>query len=103
MNEEHTPTFSNAMKELETILERIEGEQVDVDELASQLRRAAELLDLCRQKIRRADTEVTQIVQRLDDDQVSSGNDDDSASGGGDAQEGNPGSGSEPDDDDIPF
>jgi len=54
------------MDELEGILERIEGEEIDVDRLAEELRRAAELLDLCRGKIRRAEVEVTQIVQRLE-------------------------------------
>lgn len=63
------PSFGAAMSELEAILERIEGEEVDVDRLAEELRRAAELLDLCRGKIRRAETEVTQIVQRLDGDE----------------------------------
>ena len=54
------------MRELEEILGRIEGEEVDLDRLAEELRRAAELLELCRAKIRRAEVEVTQIVQRLE-------------------------------------
>jgi hypothetical protein len=33
---------------------------------AEELRRAAELLETCRAKIRRAELEVTQIVQRLE-------------------------------------
>ncbi|HMB53376.1 MAG TPA: exodeoxyribonuclease VII small subunit [Thermoanaerobaculia bacterium] len=70
------PSFGAAMSELEAILERIEGEEVDVDRLAEELRRAAELLDLCRGKIRRAETEVTQIVQRLDGDEAGDGDDD---------------------------
>jgi exodeoxyribonuclease VII small subunit len=63
-----TPGFSEAMAELEAILERIESEEVDVDRLAEELRRAAELLEICRGKIRRADVEVTQIVQALEAD-----------------------------------
>jgi exodeoxyribonuclease VII small subunit len=61
------PTFREAMDELEGILERIEGEEIDVDRLAEELRRAAELLELCRAKIRRAEVEVTQIVQSLEE------------------------------------
>jgi exodeoxyribonuclease VII small subunit len=60
------PGFTEAIHELEAILARIEGEEVDVDRLAAELARAAELLDLCRTKIRRAEVEVAQIVQRLD-------------------------------------
>jgi exodeoxyribonuclease VII small subunit len=60
------PSFGEAMAELEAILRRIEGEEVDVDRLAEELRRAAELLELCRAKIRKAEVEVTQIVQTLE-------------------------------------
>jgi exodeoxyribonuclease VII small subunit len=62
------PGFRAAMEELEAILERIEGEEVDIDRLAEELRRAAELLEICRAKIRRAEVEVTQIVQSLEDE-----------------------------------
>jgi exodeoxyribonuclease VII small subunit len=65
---EETPlSFRAAMDELEGILERIEGEEIDIDRLAEELRRAAVLLDLCRGKIRKAEVEVTQIVQSLED------------------------------------
>jgi exodeoxyribonuclease VII small subunit len=59
-------SFREAMEELEGILERIEGEEIDIDRLAEELRRAAQLLDLCRGKIRKAEVEVTQIVQSLE-------------------------------------
>jgi exodeoxyribonuclease VII small subunit len=61
-----TLSFRSAMDELEGILERIEGEEIDIDRLAEELRRAAVLLDLCRGKIRKAEVEVTQIVQNLE-------------------------------------
>ena len=61
------PSFREAMDELEGILERIEGEDVDIDRLAEELRRAAFLLELCRGKIRKAEVEVTQIVQSLEE------------------------------------
>jgi exodeoxyribonuclease VII small subunit len=60
------PSFREAIDELERILARIEGEEVDVDRLAEELRRAAELLEVCRAKIRRAEVEVTQIVQGIE-------------------------------------
>ena len=58
--------FSAAMQELEAILGRIESEQVDIDQLAEELARAAELLELCRGRIRKAEVEVSQIVQSLE-------------------------------------
>ncbi|MFY9821590.1 MAG: exodeoxyribonuclease VII small subunit [Thermoanaerobaculia bacterium] len=60
-------SFRAAMDELEGILERIEGEEIDIDQLATELRRAAQLLDVCRGKIRKAEVEVTQIVQSLEE------------------------------------
>jgi exodeoxyribonuclease VII small subunit len=65
MSEPGPPSFSAALQELETILERIEREEIDIDRLAEELRRATELIELLRAKIRKADVEVTQIVQRL--------------------------------------
>jgi exodeoxyribonuclease VII small subunit len=58
--------FGQAIRELEQILAGIEGEEVDLDRLAQELGRAAELLEICRAKIRRTEVEVTEIVQRLE-------------------------------------
>jgi hypothetical protein len=41
VQETEAPSFRAAMDELEGILERIEGEEVDIDRLAEELRRAA--------------------------------------------------------------
>lgn len=62
-------SFREAMEELEGILERIEGEEIDIDRLAAELRRAAQLLEVCRGKIRKAEVEVTQIVQSLEQEE----------------------------------
>ena len=61
-----TVSFSASLRELEAILARIEGEEVDLDRLAAELERAAGLLEVCRGKIRKAELEVSQIVQRLE-------------------------------------
>lgn len=60
------PGFTAAMRELESILLRIEGDELDIDRLAEELKRATALLELCRGKIRRAELEVTEIVQKLE-------------------------------------
>ncbi len=59
--------FGEAIEQLEGILSQVEAEEVDIDELADQLKVAAGLLELCRGKIRRAEVEVTQIVQALEE------------------------------------
>jgi len=72
------PKFGEAVSELEEILQRIESEEIDIDELAAELKKAARLLELCRSKIRKAEVEVTQIVQSLDSEIEADMNDDDS-------------------------
>ena len=65
-------SFSQAMEELESVLRRLEGDEVDIDLLGRELGRAAELLELCRKKIRRAEVEVQQIVEAIEEDAADS-------------------------------
>ena len=58
--------YGDALAELERILDEIEDDAVDVDVLATRVRRAAELLRVCRDRITAARIEVTQIVADLE-------------------------------------
>ena len=58
--------YAEALAELESILEEIEDDAVDVDVLAARVKRGAELLRVCRARIMAAKVEVTQIVAELD-------------------------------------
>lgn len=58
--------YAEALAELETILEEIEDDAVDVDVLAERVKRGAELLRVCRSRITAAKVEVIQIVTELD-------------------------------------
>src|SRR3546814_11254403 len=58
--------YGAALSELESILSEIEDDAVDVDVLATRVRRAAELLRLCRDRIAPALVEVTQIAAHLE-------------------------------------
>ena len=58
--------YGQALAELEGILDEIEHDAVDVDVLAARVKRAAELLRVCRDRITAARIEVTQIVADLD-------------------------------------
>ncbi len=59
--------YAEAMEELEGILDEIEREDVDVDALSARVKRAAELIRLCRSKIHATRIEVEEIVATLDD------------------------------------
>jgi exodeoxyribonuclease VII small subunit len=55
------------MAELEEILEELEGDEPDVDVLAERVRRASELIKVCRGRIARAQAEVDAIVVDLEE------------------------------------
>jgi exodeoxyribonuclease VII small subunit len=57
--------YADALAELEGILEEIEDDAVDVDVLAARVKRAAELLRVCRSRITAARDEVDRIVADL--------------------------------------
>ena len=57
--------YAAALAELEAILAEIEDDAVDVDVLAARVKRAAELLRVCRDRITAARAEVGQIVAEL--------------------------------------
>jgi exodeoxyribonuclease VII small subunit len=60
------PTYAAAVDELESILTELEDDRLDVDQLAERVARAAELIRLCRGRIRATRLEVEQIVADLD-------------------------------------
>lgn len=59
--------YADAMQELERILGELESDDLDVDVLAERVRRASELIKLCRGRIHRAQDDVARIVADLED------------------------------------
>ena len=58
--------YAAMMKELEQILDQLESDSIDVDELSARVRRASELIRLCRQRLVDSQTEIEQVVADLD-------------------------------------
>lgn len=58
--------YAAAMAELETILAEIEREDVDVDVLSARVKRAAELIEICRGRIDTTKLEVEEIMRGLE-------------------------------------
>lgn len=58
--------YADAMAELERILEALEDDAIDVDELAAQVRRASELLKLCRERLTQTQVEIEKVVAEFD-------------------------------------
>lgn len=64
---EDAPSYGAMLEELESILAELEGDDVDVDVLATRVARAAELVEACRDRIDRARMEVERVVATLGD------------------------------------
>jgi len=60
--------YSEAVEELESILSELESERVDVDDMAVKVKKAIELIKLCRGRIEETELEVTKIVKEFEKD-----------------------------------
>ena len=60
--------YSKAMQKLEQIIEKIENEEIDVDELADSVKEAAILVKTCKNKIEKAELEVRNVVDEISSD-----------------------------------
>lgn len=60
------PSYGEAVAELDRIVAELENEAIDVDELGARVRRAAELVALCRARIASARLEVDQVAATFD-------------------------------------
>lgn len=60
--------YAEALAELEEILDGLEEDDVDVDALAEQVQRAAELIETCRQRIGAAKLRIEEVLTNADND-----------------------------------
>jgi len=60
--------YGKSIKKLEEIIEKIENEEIDVDELASSVKEAVSLIESCKQKIEKAEMEVKKVVDGFEAD-----------------------------------
>ena len=54
--------YEAAIKELETIVRQMENDQLDIDTLGEQLKRAQTLIKFCRDKLTKTDEEIKSIL-----------------------------------------
>ena len=60
-------SYSEAMAEIEEILEKIENEELDVDELAEKVKRVSVLLKTSKDKLTKTNEQVEQILKEMED------------------------------------
>ena len=56
-------TYEQAVAELEAIVRKMEGDQLDIDSLTSQLKRAKALITMCKDKLNKTDAEIKKILE----------------------------------------
>lgn len=59
-------SYADALTEMESILSKIENEELDVDELSSTVKRVSYLMKICRQKLRKTEAEVEKILNNME-------------------------------------
>jgi exodeoxyribonuclease VII small subunit len=67
MNTKKAVTYNEAMSEVEEILEKIENEELDVDDLAEKVKRVSVLLKICKDKLLKTNEQVEQILKEMED------------------------------------
>ena len=59
---EETLKYEAAIAELQTIVTKMENDELDIDQLSEQLKRAQELVKLCKDKLTKTDEEIKKIL-----------------------------------------
>lgn len=62
--------YTDAFRELQTIVSEIEQGEITVDELSEKVKRAAFLIRVCKSKLTTTEEDVNKILKELDGDAV---------------------------------
>ena len=58
--------YTSAFKELQQIVSDMEDGEITVDELSVKVKRAAELIKICKEKLSSTEEDVSQILKELE-------------------------------------
>ena len=54
--------YEEAMKQLEQIVSKMENDELDIDQMSEQLKKAQQLIKLCKDKLMKTDKEIQKIL-----------------------------------------
>jgi len=60
-------SYKEAFDELQAINEDLENNEIGIDELTEKLKRAGELMKICRNQIKLTEEETKKIIEQFDD------------------------------------
>ena len=59
-------SYQDAITEIESILEKMENKELDVDVLSFRIKRVSQLIKLCREKLHKTEQEVEKILDEME-------------------------------------
>jgi len=62
-----TISYKEAVAEIEDILEKIENEELDVEDLTEKVKRVSLLIKLCKEKLHNTEQEVEKILKEMEE------------------------------------
>lgn len=54
--------YEDAVSKLENIVERLENDQLGIDEMTTELKKAQQLIKLCKDRLTKTDAEIQKIL-----------------------------------------
>lgn len=60
-------TYDEALSELKGILQQLQEGQIGMEEMSSKVKRAAELVQYCKEKLRKTEEEVEKLIHKMDE------------------------------------
>ncbi len=57
--------YSEAIEELETIVDEIESDNISVDDLAEKVKRASELIRICKDVLYKTESEINKVLNDM--------------------------------------
>jgi|LauGreDrversion4_2_1035121.scaffolds.fasta_scaffold2034842_2 exodeoxyribonuclease VII small subunit len=58
--------FAEAFEELQQLVKGMEQGEISIDDLADKVKRANELVEICKTKLRNAEKEINDVLQKTD-------------------------------------
>ncbi len=62
-NQEMELSYESATEQIEQILMKLRNNEISIDELSAQVKRATELITLCRKRLTRSEEEIQKILE----------------------------------------
>ena len=57
-------TYEEALKQIEDIVSKVESDELDIDNLGKQLKKAQQLIKLCKDKLAKADEDINEVLKK---------------------------------------